>query len=232
MNAAPAIERRSLALLAGCFVLSGAASLMDQVVWLRFLSLVFGNTTWAAATLLAVFMGGLGAGALLGGRLTRRLRRPLFAYALCEMAVALLAIASPRLLALIDDAYVVVYRAWGNQPWLFAGGRALLAAAFLLPPTLLMGATLPLVLAGAAPAEGRAGRATGLLYGFNTLGAVAGTAIAGFAAIPAIGLRATLLLAAGCNLLAALLALPLSRGGPPAPAVAAAPPPRAEGRRS
>lgn len=201
-----------LALLAGCFLLSGAASLMDQVVWLRFLSLVFGNTTWAAATLLAVFMGGLGAGALLGGRLTRRIARPLLGYALCEMAVALLAIASPRLIALIDDAYVVVYRAWGNQPWLFAGGRALLAGAFLLPPTLLMGATLPLVLAGAAPAAGRAGRATGLLYGFNTLGAVVGTAVAGFVAIPTIGLRATLLLAAGCNLIAALLALPLSRG--------------------
>jgi spermidine synthase len=219
-----------LALLAGCFLLSGAASLMDQVVWLRFLSLVFGNTTWAAATLLAVFMGGLGTGALLGGRLTRRLARPLLAYAVCETAVALLAIASPRLIALIDDAYVVVYRAWGNQLWLFAGGRALLAGVFLLPPTLLMGATLPLVLAGAAPPEGRAGRTTGLLYGFNTLGAVVGTAVAGFVAIPWIGLRATLLLAAACNLIAALLALPLSRRGAAAGPVAAEPPQARERR--
>jgi len=220
-----------LTLLAGCFVLSGAASLMDQVVWLRFLSLVFGNTTWAAATLLAVFMGGLGAGALLGGRLTRRLARPLFGYVVCEIGIALLAIASPHLIGWIDGAYVVVYRALGNQPALFAGGRALLAAAFLLPPTLLMGATLPLVLAGAAPAAGRAGRATGLLYGFNTLGAVVGTAVAGFATIPTVGLRATLLLAAGCNLIAALLALPLSRRGAHAEVAAASTPPPAPGRR-
>ena len=57
-----------LEVLAFAFLLSGAASLMDQVVWLRYLSLIFGNTTWAAATLLAVFMGGLGLGALLFGR--------------------------------------------------------------------------------------------------------------------------------------------------------------------
>jgi spermidine synthase len=183
---------------------------MDQVVWLRYLSLIFGNTTWAAATLLAVFMGGLGAGALLGGRLTTRIRRPLRAYALCEVGVALLAIASPRLLTLIDAAYVVVYRGLGNQPWLFAGGRVLLAAAFLLPPTLLMGATLPLVLAGAGGGTARAGRATALIYGCNTLGAVIGTAGAAFATIPTLGLRATLTLAAAGNLAAALLALPLA----------------------
>ena len=68
--------RLRLAVLATCLVLSGAASLVDQVVWLRYLSLIFGNTTWAAATLLAVFMGGLGAGALLGGRLTRHRAPP------------------------------------------------------------------------------------------------------------------------------------------------------------
>jgi len=224
-----------LTLLGLCFLLSGAASLMDQVVWLRYLSVIFGNTTWAAATLLAVFMGGLGAGALLGGRLSHRMRRPLVGYALCELAVALLAVASPRLMTLIDAAYVVIYRSWGNLPGLFALSRALLAAAFLLPPTLLMGATLPFVLA-AAPRAARAGRATALLYGFNTLGAVAGTALAGFGSIPTIGLRATLLAAATCNLVAALVAMGI--GQMPSPAAAAATPdetperdPAAGGRR-
>jgi spermidine synthase len=218
-----------LALLGLCFLLSGAASLMDQVVWLRYLSVIFGNTTWAAATLLAVFMGGLGAGALLGGRLSHRVRRPLVGYALCEVAVALLAVASPRLMTLIDAAYVVIYRSWGNLPWLFALSRALLAAAFLLPPTLLMGATLPLVLA-AAPRAARAGRATALLYGFNTLGAVAGTALAGFGSIPTIGLRATLLAAATCNLIAALAALGI--GTTSWPAATAAPDDTSERERA
>ncbi len=69
--------------------------------------------------------------------------------------------------------------------------------------------------------HGRAGRATGFLYGCNTLGAVAGTALAGFAAIPFLGLHATLLLAAAGNLVAALVALPLSPSVPPPPPPAA-----------
>lgn len=216
-----------LPVLALCFVASGAASLVDQVVWLRYLGLIFGNTTWAAATLLAVFLGGLGLGALLIGRFGDRLRRPLVAYAVFEVAIALLAVASPQLLGWIDHAYVAVYRAWGNQPWLFAAGRAALAAAFLLPPTLLMGATLPLVLRGALPARARVGRATALLYGANTAGAVAGTALSGFVLVPTIGLRAALLVAAALNLLAALGALAVSREVPAAaPDPAAAPPPR------
>jgi spermidine synthase len=105
-----------LALLAALFFVSGAASLIDQVVWLRYLALIFGNTTWAAATLLAVFLGGLGLGSLLFGRLGDRLVRPLVAYALLEVAIALLALASPQLLGWIDRAYVAVYQAWGNQP--------------------------------------------------------------------------------------------------------------------
>src|SRR5688572_11770849 len=98
--------RARLPILAVCFVLSGTASLVDQVVWLRYLALVFGNTTWAAATLLAVFLGGLGLGALLLGRLGDRLQRPLLAYALLEVAIALLALMSPQLLGWIDGAYV------------------------------------------------------------------------------------------------------------------------------
>jgi spermidine synthase len=205
-----------LAVLATCFVLSGAASLIDQVVWLRYLGLVFGNTTWAAATLLAVFMAGLGLGALAMGRYGDRLARPLLAYAVCEVAIALLALASPETLSWIDGAYVAVYRQWGNRPGLFAAGRALLAGLFLLPPTLLMGATLPLMLRGALPAIERVGRTSAVLYGANTLGAVLGTALAGFLAIPRVGLHGTLLIAAGCNLLAGLGALPLSRSVPAA----------------
>ncbi len=216
-----------IALLGGCFLLSGAASLIDQVVWLRYMSLIFGNTIWAAATLLAVFMGGLGAGALLAGRWGRRLSRPLTAYALCEVGVALLALASPQMLSWIDRVYVLAYRSLGNEPWLFAAGRVLLAAAFLFPPTLLMGATLPFVLAGAAPAAGAAGRVTALLYGINTLGAVAGTALAGFVTVPVLGLRASLLVAAAFNLVAALLALRLSRER-----VIVAAAPAARGRRA
>ncbi|MCZ7651912.1 MAG: fused MFS/spermidine synthase [Thermoanaerobaculia bacterium] len=207
------------ALLAACFFCSGAASLMAQVVWLRYLSLTFGNTTQAAATLLAVFMGGLGLGALLFGRLADRWRRPLAAYALLEALIALFAIASPALLGAIDQGYVAAYRSLAGSPGLFVAVRVALAAAVLLPPTLLMGGTLPLLLRGATRSDGEVGRRTALFYAINTLGAAAGVAVAGFVTVRLAGLHATLLFAASLNLLAALGAALLSR--PLVPAAAA-----------
>lgn len=211
------------ALLAVCFLLSGAASLMDQVVWLRLLSLKFGNTTLATATLLAVFMAGLGLGALLFGRWADRISRPLAVYAGAEVTIALLALASPRMLSVLDATYVTLYGTWGNQPFLFAIGRAVLAAAFLLPPTLLMGATLPLMLKAVTGHPRTIGRASALFYGINTTGAVLGTLAAGFITVRLVGLWATLLLAAGANLLAALGALAASRPVPK-PAIGPDPP--------
>ncbi|HVS04140.1 MAG TPA: fused MFS/spermidine synthase [Thermoanaerobaculia bacterium] len=231
MAAEPRRRPWRLSLLAVCFLLSGAASLMDQVVWLRYLGLTFGNTTWAAATLLAVFMGGLGLGAWLIGRGADRIRRPLLLYAAFEVGIGVFALASPELIGWIDAAYVAVYRQWGNHPLPFAAGRALLAACFLLPPTLLMGGTLPLVLRATVREGGRVGSRSALFYGINTLGAVAGTALAGFVTIRTIGLYGTLLLAAGANLLAALGVLPLSRPLPPLPRPAVAPAPGSGTRR-
>ena len=220
-------ERRT-ALLVACFFLSGAASLMAQVVWLRYLALTFGNTTQAAATLLAVFMGGLGLGAFLFGRLADRWRRPLLAYAVLEALIALFALASPALLRLIDQGYIAAYRGLlEGAPGLFVAARVVLAAAVLLPPTLLMGGTLPLLLRGVTKHDVEVGRHTALFYALNTLGGAAGVALAGFVTIRLLGLHATLLLAAACNLTAALGAALLSRPlAPAAPAAATAPSPR------
>ena len=205
-----------LATIAGLFLLSGAASLMAQVAWLRFLSLVFGNTTWATATLLAVFMGGLGLGALLFGRWADRWTRPLRLYAAMEVAIGLFALASPFLISWLDGAYVLVYRSWGNLPWLFAAGRTALAACFLLSPTVLMGGTLPLILRATTRAREEVGASTGLFYGVNTAGAVLGVALAGFFTIRLVGLQQTLAIAATLNFVAAvgayLLATRLTAG--------------------
>ncbi len=239
--------RRLLALL---FLASGAAGLIDQVAWLRYLALVFGNTTFATATLLAVFMAGLGLGAVLFGRLADRTVRPLTVYALLEVGVGLFAVLSPRFFDGMSAAYVAVYRGAGGEPWSFALLRIGLAAVCLLPPTLLMGGTLPLVVRGlridsdaegegtatveavagsAGVAPDRIGRDTALLYGANTLGAVLGVAGAGFLAIPLFGLRASLLLSALLNFAAALGALALAaRSGPTTAASSPAP---AAGRR-
>lgn len=185
--------------------------MIDQVVWLRYLGLVFGNTTWAAATLLAIFLGGLGFGALLVGRRAERTSRPLALYASIEIAVGLFALASPTVLSWLDAPYVALYRAFGAQPLLFAAGRAALAAFFLLPPTILMGATLPLVLRASARADADVGRDSALFYGLNTAGAVLGVAFAGFYSIRSFGLVTTLEIGALLNLVAAAIGYALSR---------------------
>ena len=200
---------------------------MDQVVWLRYLTLIFGNTTHAAATLLAVFLGGLGLGAHLGGRFGARIQRPLRIYALVEIGIALLALLSPRLFELIGTGYVALYQRGGTATALFTAGRVVLAALCLLPPTMLMGATLPLMLRAAAPAGRRLARATAILYAANTLGAVFGAGLAGFVTIRALGLYATLCLAAGFNLAVALACALASRPiRLPAPAAAVTVAPR------
>ena len=211
MTYTPALSDRSefrltlpLSAIAGLFLLSGAASLMAQVAWLRFLSLVFGNTTWATATLLAVFMGGLGLGALIFGRWADRWSRPLLLYAAMEAVIGIFALASPLLVDWIDGAYVFVYRSWGNLPWLFAAGRAVLTACFLLPPTLLMGGTLPLILRATTRAREEVGASSGLFYGINTTGAVIGVALAGFFTVRLAGLQQTLEIAAAFNFVAAI----------------------------
>jgi spermidine synthase len=217
-------QRRRRRILAWLFFASGAAGLVDQVAWLRYLSLVFGNTTLATATLLAVFMAGLGLGAVLFGRMSDRTARPLTIYALLEVGIGLFAIFSPRFFDFMTTVYVAVDHAAGGAsgaPWGFALLRVGLAALCLLPPTLLMGGTLPLIVRGlrdlrspgAATAESdrTLGRDTALLYGANTLGAVCGVAGAGFLAIPLVGLHASLLLSAALNLAAALGAVALSR---------------------
>ncbi|MEO8275544.1 MAG: fused MFS/spermidine synthase [Thermoanaerobaculia bacterium] len=213
-------------LLAWLFLASGAAGLIDQVAWLRYLSLVFGNTTLATATLLAVFMAGLGLGAFLFGRIADRTRRPLTIYALLEAGIGLFAMFSPRFFAGMTEVYVAVDRSTnhsGSAPWSFLLLRVALVALCLLPPTILMGGTLPLVVrslfrgravAGAASSTAGPGRDVALLYGANTLGAVLGVAGAGFVTIPLVGLHATLLLSAALNFAAALGALALARSFP------------------
>src|SRR5688500_20413198 len=88
-----------LPLLALLFFGSGACALIYQVMWLRLLSLVFGVTVYAASTVLAGFMAGLGAGSLIGGRLAARFTRPLVAFGFAEALVGITAFATPFALA-------------------------------------------------------------------------------------------------------------------------------------
>src|SRR5687767_8676681 len=98
-NARPAVipfyTRRALTLIGVCFVLSGATGLIYEVLWARMLGLVFGATTLAVSTVLAAFMGGLALGSTLAGRFASQIKRPIRAYGIIEIGIALYAVGVP-----------------------------------------------------------------------------------------------------------------------------------------
>jgi spermidine synthase len=220
---APATQRQKGTLpLLVVFLLSGASGLIYEVVWSRALVLVFGSTTHAVSTVLAAFMGGLALGSILVGRRGDRLRHPLRVYAWIEVAIAVTALAVLALLPAMVPIYRLLWGVVGDSPTGVTTLRFVLACLVLLPPTTLMGATLP-ILSAYLERAGQAssglqetaardrGTGAGALYAANTLGAVAGVAAAGFLLLPALGMRASALAAAACNLIAAAAAFRLAR---------------------
>lgn len=183
------------------FLFSGATALVYQVVWTRLLTLFFGSTTLAVSTVLAVFMGGLAIGSALLGRRADRVARPVRFYGWLELAIGLLAMATPLTFTAIGQLYVLINSQAVLGFWPAALLRFALSALVLLPPTILMGGTLP-VLAKvflkprAAPGVGDTARSISALYFFNTLGAVLGTLAAGLVLLQWLGIQA-LLIAAG-----------------------------------
>ena len=190
-----------------CLFLSGAASLFYEVCWIRKAGLFFGSTTFALATVLAVFFLGLAIGSALAGRLAMSLHRPLRIYGIVELAIAVFGLASNALLDVADEGYGALY-GWadGSAPWI-ALARLVLVAAVILVPTVLMGATVPLLARATIRRHHSLGFAAGGLYGINALGAATGAALAGFVTLPILGLATTIHLGAALNVLCGVAVL-------------------------
>lgn len=196
-----------MATVLSCLFLSGAASLFYEVCWIRKAGLFFGSTTFALATVLAVFFLGLAVGSALAGRWATALHRPLRIYGVVELVIAGLGLASNALLDTADDGYGMLYRwADGSAAWI-ALARPVLVAAAILVPTVLMGTTVPLLARAIIRRQRRLGLAAGGLYGINALGAATGAALAGFATLPVLGLAATVYLGAAINALCGVAVL-------------------------
>jgi spermidine synthase len=214
----PAAQSSVQQLVLGLFIASGAAGLIYQVVWSRDLVLLFGNTSQAISTIVTAFLAGLGGGALVGGRLAAKSRNPLRLYGTIELAVAVLAVGLPTLFPALGSVYGSAYTA--VSPTELGVIRFVLAFAAVTPATFCMGMTLPALTSFMVRTLDQAGRRLGELYAANTLGAVAGTVVAGYALIELIGLGRTALVAVGLNLVAGGVALVVSRRVQVAPTAA------------
>ncbi|MBI5242502.1 MAG: fused MFS/spermidine synthase [Elusimicrobia bacterium] len=201
------------------YFISGATGLVYEVLWAKYLALLFGSTALANTVVLATFLGGLAAGAAWLGPFADRSPDPLKLYAKLELALALAGLLPLFGLGAVSWAYLSALSA-GAPASAAAALRVILIATVLLPPTVLMGATLPALGRYLTLRGEEVGRAASWLYAVNSAGAVAGCLAAGYWLIPRFGLDASTGLAAAGNLVSGLGALALAshRGvGPAAP---------------
>src|SRR6185436_10300748 len=183
--ASPRMPRSAFYVL---FTVSGFAGLIYESIWTQYLKLFLGHAAYAQSLVLAVFMGGMALGATWCARRSARLPNPLAVYAAVE--------AMPGL----------------GQEWLALGAKLALSCVLILPQSVLLGMTFPLMSAGLARAHrGSAGESLAMLYFTNSLGAAAGVLTSGFVLIDQFGLPGTLLAAGILNLAIALVVRLLAR---------------------
>jgi spermidine synthase len=212
-------------LLHGLFFLSGFSALAIELVFVKYLGYVFGTTAYAVSTVLASFMGGLALGNLWGGKLSRKIARPVRWYGWLECSVGLYGLLSPLLFRGLAELV-----GWLGRPlaegssslWLLTAMRFVLAAVVVLPPTVAMGLSFPL-LTGWLRTRPALGSNIARLYTVNTLGAATGTLLCTYLVLGTLGLFGTLALVAAINagVLGGCLAFP--KDEPPSTVVATEP---------
>ena len=162
------------------FFLSGMAALVYEVLWLKELGLLFGNTSQAMASTLAAFFLGLATGGFYWGKKVAGWPNRLKLYGWLELAVAGCAVGYFALLKVYGLVYPVIFACCGNNATLFVAVKFALSLLILFPPAFFIGGTLPVMSHFVAPDQQGLGRKVALLYVVNTLGAVTGTVLAGF----------------------------------------------------
>lgn len=184
-------DRKRMMMVGALFFFSGFAALTYQQIWLRHLGLIFGNTVQAASTVITAYMLGLTLGAWAAGKWGHRFSRPVWAFGCMELLIGLYALVLPFAFVLLRNGYRWMYTDVSDSMPLLTGARFVLAMLLLLLPTVLMGATLPVLCRGLADKLETFGQNMGRLYAVNTLGAVLGLLMTGFVLLPALGVAST-----------------------------------------
>ena len=188
--------------LALLFFISGFAAILYQLVWQRMLFALVGINVEVVTLVVSLFIGGLGIGSFIGGSVsggdpTRLVRR----FAVIELGIGVFGAASPQLLAGLGQAAAALSPA----------GTALAIAAVVLPPTMAMGATLPILVAHLVDRHPNVGVAVGTLYCVNTLGSAFAAFAVGLLLMRWLGQSGVLTLAVCCNATVATAALLMRR---------------------
>ena len=182
------------------FFISGATGLIYEVVWTRLLTRVMGNTHYSIATVLTMFMAGLALGSYLGGRWIDRRNNPLALYAILEGVIGVCCLLIPSMIEWASPLFQWVYQTQTESYTQASLYRFLICGAILLFPTSCMGATLPVLSKYVSRDSMMVGRDVGILYSFNTFGAVFGALTSAFLFMRLWGVLATIWFAAALNI--------------------------------
>jgi spermidine synthase len=208
----PSERRGVLLVLLGLFAASGAAALIYEVVWFHLLRFAIGSSTLSLGILLSSFMGGLCIGSLWYHRAVAVRHHPLRVYALLEVGIGLCGVVIPLILPLVTHVYLASAGSSARDIAL----RGLVCAVLLLPPTILMGATLPAMSRWMKLTATGYSR-LGFFYSANILGAVIGTAVAGFYLLRTFDVYVATAAAVILNLVIATAGYALARRNPHTP---------------
>ncbi|MFH1777089.1 MAG: fused MFS/spermidine synthase [Candidatus Omnitrophota bacterium] len=182
-----------------CFFLSGVAGLIYEIVWAKYLTLILGNTAYAHTLVLATFMTGLTLGSFLLGKFADRVKNRLSFFAWVEIGIALFCVFTPNLFVFSRNIYLAAAKNLSQFPVLIVITKFIISALIMLPPTILMGGTLPILSRFMIKALSVRGKIVARLYYLNSFGAVAGTIWAGFYLIYSFGLEFSIFIAVFIN---------------------------------
>jgi spermidine synthase len=208
----PLASRRYLPALLILFVGSGCAALIYEIVWFQLLELVIGSSAVSLGVLLGTFMGGMCLGSIVLPRLISARHHPLRVYACLELGIGLIGLVALFGIPLING----VYTAWAGHGIIGILFRGVITGICLLPPTILMGATLPAISRWLETTP-QGVSWLGFFYGGNIAGAVLGSVLAGFYLLRVFDSAVATYVAVAVNIAVALLGLVIARSTPYTP---------------
>jgi len=185
------------------FYLSGFAALTYEIIWTRLLSLTFGTGAYAFSVMLVAYFTGLALGSYIMSHLIDNIDSPIIWLIIIQLSIGLCGLLLLPGFSHLDIPYLAVVK-WATSPY-FIMASWILIPFLLLIPTMLMGATLPLVTKMVSHQKENIGTDVGLTYSATTLGGIFGAWWTGFILIPYIGIEKTVVIAAVCNISAAIL---------------------------
>ncbi len=188
------------------FAVSGFCSMAYEVIWTKLLGLIIGPTTYSFTIVLVTFITGLAVGAMLFGRLADKVKSPLWLLINTQVLAGLLALLVSQLLGNSQFFFAKLIYENKDSFFMLNASKALVLFLFMLPPTLCLGSTFPLVGKIYTYSLDRIGKSVGFAYAINTIGAVLGSFCAGFLIIPLIGKENGLRLVFSIQITAALIA--------------------------